>query len=152
MLLHDLRVLHQRVPQLSELSDPAVDPAAWIHLMTQHPAEWKQLVNLYFTVDDDVSETNLQIDQDVAYECEVCHKLFATSKARDSHMRAAHKQFNPVFSKIGDTSICYACHVDFCSRTRLLCHLGEKRLRAKSKKKTCAQIILEGNLPDLESE
>ena len=57
------------------------------------------------------------------------HKCVRCSCAFQTHMKAKHKTRAPAAAKIGLSTVCPCCHVQFSSRARLLAHASEKRNR-----------------------
>ena len=168
----DLALLKRHLPrELGSMSDPYNDLLPWWILARDHPREWKQLLNRFHTCRDDVElleqqravvETqdnpsggvvsNDPVDAQLGHVCSVCKKAFPTYKQMSAHARSAHGRMSDFRVKIGNISRCPVCETEFYTRSRLLRHLSERRVRSKARGEPCQTALLRLQLPDVPNE
>jgi len=87
------------------------------------------------------------------FACSLCaaRPAFKNAKALASHMRSKHKVTSPLNKYIDTSGICPVCRTNFFSRTRVLAHVSETRVRNKTGRKTCRQKLLAGDFPEITS-
>ena len=66
-----------------------------------------------------------------------------------SHARSKHKVASPLNKYIDTSGICPVCRTNFFSRTRVLAHVSETRVRNKTGRKTCRQRLLVGDFTEI---
>ena len=84
------------------------------------------------------------------YRCELCvgeQPSFKTRKALESHMRIKHPRITDLDRFVDDSGICPVCNQNFYTRLRVLHHVREKRVRARSKRLLCRDALLSGAFP-----
>ena len=149
LLVHDLRVLRKSVEgKLDALPDPAVGMAPYWELAMNYPNEWSELVDLYFTCDEDCERTapskRCAADpSESCFRCCICDSKWESWRQLCVHKWAKHGVTSDLRRFVGDTGTCPVCHNNFKSRARLLKHLSERRVRAKSRKASCQQLFME---------
>ena len=134
------------------MPDPTVQPHAWTLLVSNFPDEWKELVNGYTEYEDTCTDRVVQSsDGQHEFTCSLCasRPAFTSAKALASHIRCKHKVTNPLNKYIDNSGICPVCATNFYSRTRVLAHVSETRIRSKSGRQTCRQILQAGHFPKI---
>ena len=125
--------------KMKELGDPIQHGKEWALFIQNFPREWRELVKAVFynTMDMDVAAKPKTAPGEwgsqplAAYACSRCSCTFRTARALEAHAKAKHKTRAPAAPKIGLSTICPGCHVDFNTRSRLLAHASEKRNRGR---------------------
>ena len=129
-----------------------MQPHAWTLLITEFPDEWKELVNGYTDYEDSCTDRVVQsYHGQHEFTCSLCASspAFKSAKALASHIRCKHKVTNPLNKYIDNSGICPVCKTNFHSRTRVLAHVSETRIRNKSGRQTCRQILQAGHFPEI---
>ena len=72
---------------------------------------------------------------------------FKTRKALEAHMRTKHARITDLDRFVDDSGICPVCNQNFYTRLRVLHHVREKRVRARSKRLLCRDALLSGAFP-----
>jgi len=152
-LLSDFACLKRfYITKLDEMPDPTMQPHAWTSLINEFPYEWKELVNGYTEYENPCTDRVLQSSHGQhEFVCSLCatSPAFKNAKALASHIRCKHKVTSPLNKYIDNSGICPVCATNFHSRTRVLAHVSETRVRNKSGRKTCRQILQAGDFPEI---
>ena len=62
----------------------------------------------------------------LSYNCHLCSRVFASSKALSGHLSRGHRVLHPMQFHLGPCSVtCQCCLVHFTTRARLLHHLRQ---------------------------
>ena len=83
-------------------------------------------------------------DADLPFLCEHCSRGFATNQAARQHERIAHGRRTFVEQFIGDNPVCPVCSKKFETRLRAIAHLNEGRVRSKTPRVLCKDVVLSG--------
>jgi len=140
--------------KLDGMPAPTLQPKAWALLISDFPHEWRELVNGYIEYADPCTERVTQSSHSQhEFACGLCaaRPAFKNAKALASHMRSKHKVTSPLNKYIDNSGICPVCRTNFFSRTRVLAHVSETRVRNKTGRKTCRQKLLAGDFPEISS-
>ena len=137
LIIQDIAVLRDNVQgKLDEVPPPQEGLQEYWRIAKEFPQEWKALVGMYFTVDEDKSHKPAS---DVKHPCaddqptcDACGTTFESSKKLATHRWAKHKVKSDVRTFIGDTTTCTICGTNFFTRNRLVKHLLERRSRSKT--------------------
>ena len=155
MLFEDLRALRTfHGHKLSELGDPSVDAQSWVRLAVRYPRPWSELVNT-FVVQEAAREAAAPAaavgPQHVCHTCSAagCPSAFHTAKSLQAHMRSKHGVHNALKRYVDGTGVCPVCCTKFASRTRLLSHVAERRMRGRASH-TCGMVLATGAFPQLD--
>ena len=138
--------------KLDGMPNPALRPQAWALLINEFPYEWQELVNGYSEYEDPCTDRVLESAHGQhEFACSLCASCpaFKNARALASHIRCKHKVTSPLNRYIDNSGICPVCRTNFYSRTRVLTHVSETRVRNKSGRKTCRQRLLAGDFPEL---
>ena len=142
LIVEDLHILRDALPsKLASMPDPHEDLQSYWSLAKSHPAEWKQLVKMYFTSAEDARNTKGATSVSAmspahdcqAFLCTDCGLVFPDHRRLSTHRWSKHGVKNDIRAYIGDISSCPVCKTQFHSRARLIKHLLERRVRAKSR-------------------
>ena len=145
----ELQVFHWQ--KLAPLGHPSTAPHAWMALMTDFPAEWKEIVASFMedgsgldSKSKDTSGGNV-CGVELKYKCFDCPSQpgFRSSKALLAHQRTKHGFRSPFGLVVGDVTRCCICGVDFHHRRNLLKHLSEKRVRSKKLRTPCGETFMQ---------
>jgi len=149
MLTHDLCVLRQALPgKLAEMPDPQESLQLYWNLAKNFPVEWKRLVKLYVEAKDDPQHRKKQTckrkaeSYSMLYRCDICEDAFGSHRSLAAHRWSKHRIKSSVRQYVGDISSCPICKVEFHTRSRLIKHLSERRVRAKGRTRTCQDLFL----------
>ena len=141
LVVNDMRILKVFVsPKLDSMPDPMLDPNAWWHIMSNFQHEWKQLVDSYHVIADDMhapAQTNVSLVSPLSYICNVCSASFANNKSLLQHCRIKHKAISLPARCLEDTSTCPICETIFQNRLAVVTHLSELRIRSKVRGTCC---------------
>jgi len=137
--------------RVHNLGPPRLYPDNWLRFIREYPGQWKALVKMiviYSMGLDYVAGPKRQhVPLGVApvdtHKCSICDYVAENVRALGSHIRAKHKKLDSLTDFLGNSSRCPVCCVDFASRTRLVAHITDKRVRGK-KPITCRQVLAAG--------
>ena len=159
MITRDLCVLKRAFPiKFESMPSPQDGILPYWSIARDFPYEWKAIVRQLNDVDDDCSQTkeqNVTTTADpqlqapievVGYACGVCGFRFATERQLSTHKWSKHKIRSDIRQYIGDVSVCPVCDTEFYSRARLVKHLLEKRVRSRTRGKSCRYLFLQKDL------
>ena len=84
--------------------------------------------------------------------CSICGKLLANEQLVAGHKWSAQRTHSNIRDLVPDTSKCPICETDYFSRSRLIKHLLEKRVRSKNRAKSCRQEFIDSNPTPVDPE
>ena len=156
LLLEDLSMLRSALPRVfGSLPHPAVDASPYWEIASKFPQEWCQIVNEYFTSQDDPGRLKRPACVDShpsALRCSKCRRgPFSSAKALAQHELVAHGKRTPVSAFVGAWKRCPVCHTEFASRLHLVNHLADKRVRSKVRQTNCGIVFLSADPRMVES-
>ena len=156
LLLEDLSILRSALPRVfGSLPPPAVDAGPYWEIASKFPQEWCQIVNEYFTSQDDPGRLKRPACVDShqsALRCSKCRRgPFSSAKALAQHELVAHGKRTPVSAFVGAWKRCPVCHTEFASRLHLVNHLADKRVRSKVRQTNCGIVFLSADPPMVEA-
>ena len=145
-----------KTKKLESMPKPEENVQKWHDLISSWPAQWNQMIDLYFEEKED-EEATRQKNKDCTGQrneckCDRCGLTCYTFKELASHRWHKHKMRSPIRNYVGDVSECPVCGVDFRSRTRLIKHLMETRVRSRHRTKTCREEFLLLNPKEIPTE
>ena len=81
-----------------------------------------------------------------SFTCQICNASFDCRRSLACHQWAKHRITSDFRKYVGPISKSPICEVEFFSRSRLIKHLSERRLRSKHRTRTCQDALLNSNL------
>jgi len=154
LLINDLKILrHSSNGKLSELPDPTESLVPYWTLARNYPGEWKAIVELYKTHNDDVDNSKQVVfgqNQGShlnanSFCCGVCGKSWDSWRKLSVHKWSKHGMRSDIRQFVGDICVCPVCGTNFFTRARLVKHLLERRVRSKVRGVSCQQAFLDSN-------
>ena len=144
----DFRLLARfHSPKLDELGDPVSNACAWASFICSYPQEFAALVRKLvlhtMPLDKVVGKISKIESQASTHKCLQCGAGFQSRKALLTHIRVKHHQCSDTSRVVGVDPVCPVCMTRFSSRTRLLAHLAETRVRGK-RVLTCGTVVRAG--------
>ena len=112
-------------PKMATFPHPEADAAQWESFCSMNPATWRTLVAQASTYMTSMYRESKPCE-DVApnpFACEMCPKVFRSSRALASHNRHSHQPL-ATSRYYADGSICRSCQMEFQTRPRLLLHFA----------------------------
>ena len=97
-------------------------------------------------------DVGTQRDEISKFVCELCNISFVDAKALGCHCRAKHGQRSDFVQFVGDITRCPVCLTEYHSRVRLLNHLGDRRIRSKTRGVSCHDMFLSANPAPVSNE
>ena len=77
-----------------------------------------------------------------SFNCSACSARFASQKALSQHCRIMHKVVSVMPNIVGSICVCQVCCTNFHTRTRLIAHLSDTRIRSKVRGTNCRAVFL----------
>ena len=151
VVMNDILVLKGALrPKLDDLDSPLEDPHWWINLIVEYPKQWKAIVASYHDSCDDIdarqhADSKPYSDSLLVFTCNTCGSVFATNKQLAQHSRIKHKMICVAARCLPDVSVCPICSNDYHSRTALVTHLSDLRVRSKTRGTCCGLEYINSN-------
>ena len=166
LVLADLHALFSfHGDKLKFLGTPSLEAnlPTWYRFILAAPDEWKVFVEDFclFEMELDLAlqskaptrgEASGTANGACSYACDVCSKVFASSRALSAHMRGAHRQRSNLRVFVDGSGTCPICRTQFASRIQALAHVSERRKRAKTPTVSCRDRLEAGAIPPLNPE
>ena len=154
-----VRMANFHYKKLAELGDPTECAEKWASLILNFPGEWRALVKAlsFNSMELDVASKTRSSPGEwgsqplYEHKCTVCNSTFASLKALQAHERARHRKRTKLASLVGSSKVCPCCHVQFSTRSRLLAHVSEKRIRG-ARSYSCHTLMSAGLVPAVGTE
>ena len=160
LVLSDMHMLKSCLPlKLSELGEPSTDFCAWTHLITNFPAQWKQLVRCLTSPISVLDKPVAAPHPGSGLQNFVCHertqqnvqRTFFSQRALNMHLLKVHGRGSPIAQYIGPDNRCPACHTVFALRYLAVAHASQSKPRS-GVTVSCRQVILFGSVERVSEE
>ena len=137
-------------PKLDALGCPTAQAKTWAEFMKAFPEEWKELVaavSFCGAMLPVAPNTPPPGHNAGTFFCELCVErpvCFKTRKGLEAHLRTKHAKTTGLDCYVDDSGVCPVCNQNFHTRLRVLHHVREKRVRARTKRLLCRDALLSG--------